>query len=221
MRAIKGFIVVALSITISTFALGQHNKTNNNDTNQQYAQHMMRGQNQQQSQPGAMQGGGMMPGGMMGGMMSGQMGGMSGYMMGMHTLSVNTILMQSNRLDLSADQVKSLQQQALNLRKDMIDLRSELQKKQVQYQEYLLSDNLKQQQVLQYIEQSEQLQTNIQKRLAKSFFSAKDVLTEQQMENLVVMLSGMPHMNQQPGQNNMGMYEMHRLPGTEGMMQNN
>jgi hypothetical protein len=211
MKYLKGFIIMALSVTIAGFALGQMNQ--DTQQGQQDRQHMMPGQNQQQSQSGGMMQGKMMHGGMMG-MMSGHMGMMSGGMMGMHAPSVQTILMQSNRLNLSAEQVKALQQQSLNLRKDLVDLRSELQQHQLEYQEYLLSENVRQQRVLNLIEETQSMQADLQKRLAKSYFDAQDELNAEQRENVIVMHPGM-QMMQQSDENSMGMR------GHQNMMQQN
>jgi hypothetical protein len=89
-----------------------------------------------------------------------------------------------------------------------------LQKHQLEYQEYLLSENVRQPRVLKYIEETQSMQADLQKRLAKSYFDAQDELNAEQRENVIVMHPGM-QMMQQSDENSMGMR------GHQNMMQQN
>ncbi len=208
MKYFKGLLTIVLSFAIAGFALAQNEQSTQQEKQQNKP--MMQGQKMQHMQQ--KKSGGMMSGGMHGaGMMKGHMMGMmSGGMMGMHAPSVHTILMQSNRLNLSTDQVKALQQQSLDLRKDLMKLHSQLQKQQLEYQEYLLSDDVQQSQVTSYIEENQDLQTQMQKRMAESYFNARQELDQDQQENLIVMFPGM-QMMQQSGESEMGMDDQQQM----------
>ncbi len=209
MNVLRSIGLAGMIVLFASFALGQG----------------MHGQNQTRNSPGQM---GMMGGGMQGGqgMMSmmhggrGMMGsGMHGGMMqcgmmGANVPSVQTILRQSNRLNLSTDQQTRLQKVALTVQKDLIDLKGDLQKQQVDLNSALLSASPREQQLQQIIDAQASARAALQNRQIQGFFEARDILTPEQQKNLVLMpmggmMGGMNPIMQQSGpQGQQGMMPM-------------
>lgn len=142
----------------------------------------MQGMQDKQGKAGQMGGqGGMM--GMMQGMHGGgMMGGMHGGqgMMGQSVPSVKTILVQANALDLSDDQVQTLKKQALNLKKELIQLKADAQIAGLDLAQTLNSENFDQGDVEKALENRHAKKLEIQKALLDSYFAGLDLLTEEQ-----------------------------------------
>jgi len=208
MNVLRSIGLAGMVVLFASFALGRG----------------MHGQNQTRNSPGQM---GMMGGGMHGGqgMMSkmhggqGMMGGMPGGMMqcgmmGANVPSVQTILRQSNQLNLSTEQRTQLQKVVLTVQKDLIDLKGDLQKQQLELRSVLIEDNLQEKQLEGILDAKTSAQVAIQKRQIQGFFEARDILTPEQQNNLVLlpmggMMGGMNPMMQQSGpQSQQGMMPM-------------
>ncbi|HKJ69545.1 MAG TPA: hypothetical protein VKA68_16435 [bacterium] len=173
MKKINSLVVITLLVLFAGIAYGQGMRAHMDRMQQadpeQYRQHMM-----------PMRGGvGMMHGGTMGGQMMGQM-----------TPSVYSVLRQADRLDLSTEQLTQLQKQTLTLRKDLIQLRSSVQTRNIELQEYLLADDINQKKLLQLLDQRTEAYAAVQRRMAESFFTARKVLTDTQRTDLLPMSSG-------------------------------
>ncbi|MCF7805986.1 MAG: hypothetical protein K9N46_16875 [Candidatus Marinimicrobia bacterium] len=151
-------------------------------------------------------------GGMMG-MMQGMHGGgmMSGMhdsqgMMGQSVPSVKTILVQANALELTGDQVQTLKKQASDLQKQVIRLKADAKIAGLDLAQALNSNDLKQKDVENALENRHAQKLKIQKTLLNSYFDGLDVLTEEQRAQVSVvgggcgMMGGMHGKPDKPGQ---------------------
>ncbi len=184
MKSIKSLIIIGVVIVFTGFAFGQG----------------MPGQNQGNTGQSGMMG---MSGQNMMSMMHGGQGMMQGGMMGMSVPSVWTVLRQSAQLNLTQEQQTQLQELAFTVQQDMIDLRANLQQQQLELHKVLVSDNPQQKELRQIINARASAQTEIEQRQLQGFFNARDVLTAEQRNNLVLTPMGggmMGGMNQQSGQ---------------------
>lgn len=153
--------------------------------------HGMQNQANSQNSPKGMMGG---SGGMMG-MMSqmhggqGMMGGSQG-MMGQQIPSVKTILVQANLLNLTDEQVKALQKQAVDLKKQVIQLRADAQIAQINLGQTLNASELNQKDAEKALENRNEKQLDIQNAQLDSYFKGLKVLTDEQQKQVSPVSNG-------------------------------
>lgn len=154
------------------------------------AQGMHGGMQGQQGKAGQMGGhGGMM--GMMqqmhgdGMMMHGGQG-----MMGSSLPSVKTILGQAKVLDLSDEQIHTLKKQALDLKKEIIQLKANAQIAGVDLARTLKNENPDQKDVEKAVENQHSKKLNLQKAQLDSYFAGLDVLTADQRDQVSALGGG-------------------------------
>ncbi len=213
MNVMRSIGLAGMIVFFASFALGQGMQGQQPRNSPGQMGMMGDGMHSGQGMMAMMHGGrGMMGGGMHGGMM--QCG-----MMGANVPSAQTILRQSNRLNLSAEQRTRLQKVAMTVQKDLIDLKGDLQKQQLDLNSALLSDNPREKQLQQIIDAKASAQAAIQKRQIQGFFEAREILTPEQQNNLVLMpmggmMGGMnPQMQQSGPQGQQGMMPMMNRSG--------
>jgi len=203
MRAGKILLVTValLGFSVSVSAQGMHGRQN---------------QMNNQNSPKGMMGG---SGGMMGmmsqmhggqGMMSGMMGGGQG-MMDQQIPSVKTILVQANLLNLTDDQVTVLQKQAVDLKKQVIQLRADAQIARIDLGQTLKASAPNQKDAEKALENRNEKQLDIQKAQLDSYFKGLKVLTAEQQKQVTAFGNGcmmMQGMNRATGQNSSNMNGM-------------
>lgn len=201
MRKAAMILVTASTVLIAGFAWGQGMHGQNPQSRMSTG---MMGQHNHQQSWGSMTGGGM--NGM--GMMNGTMGGsMSGYVP-----SVYTILNQSGTLNLTDDQESALQKEALELQKNLIQIRSQAAIANVNLREALDSSKPNQQSIQKVLQNKLDAQSEMQKTLLSSYFQGWDNLTSDQQATL--QTTGAGCMMMASGNSN-GVSGMHGMMGQQ------
>jgi hypothetical protein len=182
------------------------------------AQMMGQNNNQSQKQGMMMQKGGMMQGGMMQGMMGNGMSPMCAQMMNQNMpmkkygMMVNRLPNMQEQLSLSDEPVGTLLDLQAEFKKQQIDYKAELRKKQMKLQG-LLADNASASQVKNQMEACSETKINMKVAAYETAGKMKAVLNSDQKEQLKNnMMQGAGMMNQGQG----GMMNQ----GQGGMMQN-
>jgi len=142
---------------------------------------------------GMMGGMGMMPMLRMMSMMQGNQGMMSG-MMGVKTPSVFSILRQQNRLNLNQDQIDSLQRQALQVRKQFIRYRADLEQAALDVQLAFQNAESDRKQLDGLVSQQTESYGRLQQALLESYLGGLEVLSSEQRKHVQPLTWGCPMM---------------------------
>jgi len=196
MRRIAIFTIAATTFIFGITAFGQN-------TNMEEMMKMMQntdGQGMMDTQPGRMGNGmgmmggmGMMPMMRMMSMMQGNQGMMSG-MMGAKTPSVFSIIRQQNRLKLNQDQIDRLQEQALQVRKQFIQYRADLDQAVLDVQLAVRNADPDRKQLYGLVSQQTEAYGRLQQALLESYFGGLGVLSDEQRKHVQPLTWGCPMM---------------------------